>query len=106
MGGLEAYALPRLVAVWRVSLELAVGILWFRLCIVAVTYVGVGNGDQQQNHKCCENAATDKHSKSVWVHAVGSGFRSQNQRVQDNSPVVFTSSPSQARRHLDQRLEK
>lgn len=102
MGGLEAFALPRLVAMWYVSLELAVGVLWFRLCFVAVAYVGVGNGNQQQDHQCCEDAPTDDHSESVRIHAGGSGFRSQNQRVQDNSPVVFTSSLSQQPGRLDQ----
>ena len=106
MGGLEAFALPRLVAMRYVSLELAVGVLWLRLGVVAVAYVGVGHGDQQQDHQCCEDATTDDHSESVRVHAGGSGFGSQNQRVQDNSPVVFTSPLRHQPGRMEQRLEK
>lgn len=46
MGGHYAAARSRLVAMWLVSLELAMNVLFFILDRVAVANIGVGNGDQ------------------------------------------------------------
>lgn len=89
MGGYEAAAQSRLVTVWFVSLELTVDVVLFFLCRMAVAYVGVGNGDQKQDHQSNEDAATDQQRPGVPTHASGSGFRSQNQRVQ----VILQSYP-------------
>ncbi len=89
MGDHDADAQPRLVTVWFVSLELTVNILLFFLGRMTVAYVGVGNGDQKQDHQCNEDAATDKQGPGVPTDASGRGFRGQNQRVQ----VILQSYP-------------
>jgi len=89
MGGYEAAAQSRLVTVWFVSLELAVDILVFFLSRMTVAHVGVGNGDQKQDHQSNKDAATDKQGPGMPTDASGRGFRGQNQRVQ----VILQSYP-------------